>query len=372
MKIRNLLIIYFFIFPLKSFADGQQVLKIAKPLVVFINGVTGNGMAISGSGVIVASNEILTNCHVVENVKNLKVRYSDKQEVDGLLKGKVANLDLCAIQADTGTRNKASVISLSEVKEGQSIYAIGNPLSLNATISNGIISGLRQTENGKLIQITAPISHGSSGGGLFDGKGRLIGITTFTLTKGQNLNFAIPADYRNSLGISTYDPQTAPESNQNKGQELTFKGVPLGASVEEFSKNFPNATCKHDEVLDDDIKCEGQTIFYLGEYSSKYLAHFSNNSLWLVTVRFLGNDRKALSLKLRNKVQEYFGKPPSDELENENDFTSKFGASAVWKFDEHQFLSVIRCGDRLLILGGCVTDGAEVQLRGSIKRKSDF
>ena len=370
MKISTLLIISFLFLPLKSFANGQQVLKIAKPLVVFINGVTGDGMAISGSGVIVANNEILTNCHVVENIKNLKVRFHDKQEVDALLKGKVANLDLCAIEANTGTRNKASVVSLSEVKEGQNIYAIGNPLSLDATISNGIISGLRQTENGKLIQITAPISHGSSGGGLFDNKGRLIGITTFTLTKGQNLNFAIPAEYRSSLGINVNSLRAAPENNQNKSHELTFKGILLGATVEEFSRNFPNATCV-DGVIDGDIECEGQTIFYLGQYSSKYLAHFSNNSLWLVTVKFLGNDRKALSLKLRNKVQEYFGVPKSDELENENDFTSKFGASAMWKFDEHQFLSVIRCGDRL-VLGGCVIDGAEVQLRSSIKHKSDF
>jgi serine protease Do len=72
--------------------------------------------------------------------------------------------------------------------------AIGNPLSLESTVSNGIVSAIRtvEDEGGKFVQITAPISPGSSGGPLFNMAGEVVGITTSHLIGGENLNFAIP------------------------------------------------------------------------------------------------------------------------------------------------------------------------------------
>jgi serine protease Do len=77
---------------------------------------------------------------------------------------------------------------------GEEVYTIGSPSGLESTLGQGIISGLRQLESQRLIQTTAPISPGSSGGGLFDRSGNVIGITTFMISKGQSLNFAIAAD----------------------------------------------------------------------------------------------------------------------------------------------------------------------------------
>jgi len=70
---------------------------------------------------------------------------------------------------------------------------------LELTLSEGIISGLREYEGGHVLQTSAAISPGSSGGGLFDAQGRLVGITTFFLSKGQNLNFALPAEWVQAL-----------------------------------------------------------------------------------------------------------------------------------------------------------------------------
>jgi S1-C subfamily serine protease len=81
---------------------------------------------------------------------------------------------------------------------GEEVVAIGNPLSLESTVSNGIVSAIRTVDEGKFVQITAPISPGSSGGPLFNMSGEVVGITTSHLVGGQNLNFAIPINDENS------------------------------------------------------------------------------------------------------------------------------------------------------------------------------
>jgi tetratricopeptide (TPR) repeat protein len=82
---------------------------------------------------------------------------------------------------------------------GQNVISIGAPQGLELTLADGLISSLRPQAGSAIIQTTAPISHGSSGGGLFDSNGRLIGITTFQMVDGQNLNFALPVDWISQL-----------------------------------------------------------------------------------------------------------------------------------------------------------------------------
>jgi S1-C subfamily serine protease len=77
---------------------------------------------------------------------------------------------------------------------GETVYAIGNPLRLDRTLSDGLLSARRVIGELRYLQTTAAISPGSSGGGLFDGRGNLIGVTTFTAKGAQNINFAIPAE----------------------------------------------------------------------------------------------------------------------------------------------------------------------------------
>ncbi|HET6521786.1 MAG TPA: trypsin-like peptidase domain-containing protein [Geminicoccaceae bacterium] len=82
------------------------------------------------------------------------------------------------------------------LRVGEAVYTLGSPSGLELTLAHGLISGLRRINGANLIQTTAPISRGSSGGGLFDARGNLAGITTWFLSEGQQLNFAIAAqDY---------------------------------------------------------------------------------------------------------------------------------------------------------------------------------
>jgi hypothetical protein len=89
--------------------------------------------------------------------------------------------------------------AIDGIRTGERVYAVGTPRGLEATMSEGVVSSIRQTPDGPIIQTTAPISPGSSGGGLFDATGLLVGVTTFQLRDSQNLNFAVPTDFVKKL-----------------------------------------------------------------------------------------------------------------------------------------------------------------------------
>jgi hypothetical protein len=154
-----------------------------------------------GSAVVIANGEVVTNCHVLANAKGALLR---RQNVMYEAKLKHADVprDLCVLSVANFTAPAVAVVPLAGLKVGQKVFAIGNPKGLEATLSEGLISGLRGEwkDGSHVIQTTAPISPGSSGGGLFDTEGRLVGITTFQSKDGQNLNFALPAEWIGQIG----------------------------------------------------------------------------------------------------------------------------------------------------------------------------
>ena len=100
----------------------------------------------------------------------------------------------------SGARAGAIALGNSDsVQVGEIVYAVGNPQGLEGTFSQGIVSSIREVETDKLLQITAPISPGSSGGPVLNNRGKAIGISVATFRGGQNLNFAIPSDYLKTL-----------------------------------------------------------------------------------------------------------------------------------------------------------------------------
>lgn len=215
-----------------ALADGTKVLKLVENSIVYISTETSNGERFNGSGVITKEDEVLTNCHVIQKSTKITVQFSNGEVADATIKGQVGDLDLCALNTLTQNRKTPTIGKIKDVKTGQVVYAVGNPLALKSTISDGIVGSIRDTGLTKIIQITAPISSGSSGGGLFDSNGKLLGLTTFTLINGQNLNFAIPVEYRNTLGLKPYKPVL----NEAKDSSQSSKPISLACSGKKVMK----------------------------------------------------------------------------------------------------------------------------------------
>lgn len=154
-----------------------------------------------GSGFFInAEGDIASNHHILEGSSKAIIKTMDGRKGDVL---EVINddpeLDLLIAKTSLKTTNPLPLGDSDTITVGEEVIAIGNPAGLEGTVSNGIVSGIRKVEGFKFIQITAPISPGSSGGPVFNSTGNVIGIATAYLDIGQNLNFAMPINYLKSL-----------------------------------------------------------------------------------------------------------------------------------------------------------------------------
>jgi len=153
-----------------------------------------------GSAVVIGPETLITNCHVLRKGKRVEVTHAKALSVATLELWDTAR-DLCQLRAP-GVSAPAVPLASDAVVVGQTVYALGAPAGLELTLSAGLVSGLRHDDAERLtaIQTSAAISPGSSGGGLFDEQGRLIGITTaFVGGNTQNLNLALPVSMVHEL-----------------------------------------------------------------------------------------------------------------------------------------------------------------------------
>jgi V8-like Glu-specific endopeptidase len=175
--------------------DIPAIARAANGAIVSIVMSDKDGKPIAqGSGFLVSKDGlVLTNYHVIAEGSSAIVKLPDGAfyVVDGVVASDKAR-DVAVIKTH-GTNFRTLTLGNSDgLQVGQEVVAIGNPLSLESTVSNGIVSGIRTIKEGKFLQITAPISHGSSGGPLFNMVGEVVGITAAIIESGENLNFAIP------------------------------------------------------------------------------------------------------------------------------------------------------------------------------------
>jgi S1-C subfamily serine protease len=180
-------------------ASVHDIYERARSSVVLLIGYDANNQPLAlGSGFFVKSDIIATNMHVIEGASSVKAKY---------MSGDVATIttisgidpDHDVVLLESPVHQLELPLQLSSPDVGEPIVVIGNPRGLEGTVSTGIVSGIRRDKSDTYYQITAPISPGSSGGPVIDQGGQVIGISTFTLTQGQNLNFAAPAIYVDHL-----------------------------------------------------------------------------------------------------------------------------------------------------------------------------
>jgi tetratricopeptide (TPR) repeat protein len=160
----------------------------------------GSGVVINDKGYVVTNYHVLSGCERIEIIHGEEIiPYVDIIGID-------VEKDILILKIEDKKFPYVKIGDVKSLKVGQRVYAIGSPMGFENTISEGIISGLRSYEelSKNYIQITASISHGSSGGAVVNDKGELIGISTLTAEEGQNLNFAIPIDEVLNVEISSY------------------------------------------------------------------------------------------------------------------------------------------------------------------------
>jgi len=196
--------------PVQRSLSPNELFKAVSASVFTVEALTTTGSVNIGSGVAVKTNELVTNRHVVEKAVSLRVLKGNDSWMASVV-GFDAKHDLCRLRVGGLEARSVFVRPSSSLDVGETVYAIGAPQGLEVTLSQGLISGLREYGDARLIQTTAAISPGSSGGGLFDTQARLVGITTFMLKDGQNLNFALPGEWLSDLGF-TLNPTTADDS----------------------------------------------------------------------------------------------------------------------------------------------------------------
>jgi S1-C subfamily serine protease len=178
-----------------------------------------------GSGVIVhSSGVVVTNLHVIADAAKVAVKISNGDVYDDVAVVDFdSRKDLALIKVKGFSLPVAEIGDSDTARIGDRVFAIGAPKGLENTISEGIVSSLRDSGDGyRVIQTTAAISPGSSGGGLFDSQGRLIAITTFKINGGENLNFAVPINYVRgmlSTDISTEHRLTLTEFKEKLAQQ---------------------------------------------------------------------------------------------------------------------------------------------------------
>src|SRR6185312_915227 len=170
---------------------GTKIYKDVSPSVFLLLVKSGDGEFVAqGSGFLVSGGKIVTNWHVAREgtvfLDAGALRIPLKTERTDELN------DLAILTTSAELSASPLQLATSEPPPGESVFAIGNPQGLEKTISTGVVSGVREFESRKLLQITNPISPGSSGGPILNDKGEVVGVAVGSLKDGQNLNFAVP------------------------------------------------------------------------------------------------------------------------------------------------------------------------------------
>lgn len=223
--------------------EAEEVFSRVRDAVVTITSFDERGVPdAEGSGIVIANQQVVTNCHVVEDSTAIKVKAGDKEFVGTLALADTPR-DLCALDVPGLATPHAVIRSHNDVKVGERVFAIGNPLGFGLSVSAGLMSTIGQYRGEPQLYTSAALSPGSSGGGLFDADGRLVGITTRVLAYGQNVNVAIPAEWISELPQrgkhpSPQAPAVQPDPNWSEQAEALLRQGGKWAELLELARKW--------------------------------------------------------------------------------------------------------------------------------------
>ncbi|HSC80391.1 MAG TPA: trypsin-like peptidase domain-containing protein [Chitinolyticbacter sp.] len=292
----------------KPVLSSSELFDTASPSIVVVVGRNGDTQLSSlGSGVVIERGEVVTNCHVVAQTPDVKVLYQGK-DYSARVRYQDHGHDLCQLSV-SGLDAPAARLG-GPLRVGNKVFALGAPQGLELSLSEGIVSSLRDFDKAKLIQTTAAISPGSSGGGLFDERGGLVGITTFQSRTGQNLNFAVPAEWVALLPQRDGNRDTL---LPGKEEQQPRAEAPAAGSQVEVNENLYGywdctTTVGNGRRYGYEFSPGGMLVFSLGEGSGQR-SRFNGSYRWvssdtlLLSVPQFDPPELALQIKVLNSEQ---------------------------------------------------------------------
>ena len=177
---------------------SEEIAKRAFPASVMLVLFDENGEAVkSGSGFFISPDVVATNYHVVANTYGGVVKSLGNSILNKIEKVEAVNstFDLALLRVELRSDATLDLGDSRNLNIGQPVFVVGNPQGLEGTFSNGLVSSIRRFGDDYLVQMTAPISLGSSGGPVLNDEGKVVGVSVGMFQGGQNLNFAIPSEY---------------------------------------------------------------------------------------------------------------------------------------------------------------------------------
>lgn len=213
-----------------------DLVRRVKPSVVSVLTFDAKGEPlISGSGFFIRPGEVVTNSHVIRGAHRVEIHTLEGKGRTYPVAGAFAvdeEADLALLSVDLpAERSRPLTLTNILPDEGEQVFVIGNPLRLEGSVSDGIVSAVREVPDlGHIIQITAPVSHGNSGSPLFNMRGQVIGIVTVKVTNGQNINLALGVSRITSLSkgqLISFDqvaPKNKPVTQPELLAELWYRG----------------------------------------------------------------------------------------------------------------------------------------------------
>ena len=223
-----------------------------------------------GSGFFVQEDLIATNFHVIEGATKGTAKLVNKlthYSIEGVLATDKDN-DLALLKVSGHGTKPLPLGDSDDIKIGATVYVAGNPRGLEGTFSIGIISSRRDRDTKERLQMTAPISPGSSGGPVLNQKGEVVGISYMTIKGGQNLNFAIPSNYLKKLLTQSGTAQSFPQM----GEMSVAKAKEIVAAAVEAHGGLEKLQAVKNAVMEADISANSQAG--LMQIDTKLYYHF--------------------------------------------------------------------------------------------------
>ena len=273
----------------------------------------------AGSGVIIsADGYIVTNNHVVDGADELLVTLNDNKEYSARIIGADATTDLALIKIDGKSLPAIQIANSDDVKVGEWVLAVGNPLGLNNTVTAGIVSAKARSMGqgvSSMIQTDAAINQGNSGGALVNTQGALIGINAMIYSQtGSNIGygFAIPTTIMNKvvddlkkygnvqramIGIQGSDVNAYVDNEKEKGNEVdlgTMEGIYIAKVIDDGAA--ADAGLKEGDVI---THIDGQKVKTFGELQNIIAQKRPGDK---ITINYLRNkSKKSATLTLKNE-----------------------------------------------------------------------